>query len=80
MARARMTGYTPEQAKRAAEMETCERVARLRADALNEETKAVLRALGEPVREDFPNRAAYRAAVSKHTRKVRGAQTAARSL
>lgn len=36
----------------------------------HEATKTAMRERGEPVREDFPNRAAYRSAVARYRRKA----------
>lgn len=65
-----MTGYTREQEQKLAEL--AERKAELdrRWAVAHEETKRVMRARGEPVREDFPNRAAYRSALARFRRKI----------
>lgn len=61
---------TPEQERRLAEL--VERKADIdrRWFVAQEETKQAMRLRGEPVREDFPSRAAYRAACAKFRRKA----------
>ena len=64
-----MTALTAEQQRKVDEL--AERVAdagRRWADA-QKEMKVAMRARGEPVRDDFPNRAAYRSALARFRRR-----------
>jgi hypothetical protein len=59
-----MTGYTREQQERLDELAARKREIDLRADILATAVKQRMRETGEPVREDYPSRGAYRAAHS----------------
>lgn len=66
-----MTGYTREQEERLAAAFARKADLDRRAAVVIEQTKQAQRARGEPVREDFASRAAYRAAAAKFRRKGR---------
>lgn len=65
-----MTGYTPEQERKLAELAKRKAELDRRWAVAHEETKRAMRARGEPVREDFPNRTAYRSAAARFRRKA----------
>lgn len=64
-----MTGYTLEQEQRLAELARRKAEIDDRAANVLVEMRREMRERGEPVRGDFPSRAAYRAAVAKYRRK-----------
>lgn len=68
MAGARVTGYTAEQQVRLGELAERKRRLDERAAVVIMQTKQAMREAGEPVREDFASRAAYRAAVARFRR------------
>ena len=63
-----MTGLTDEQQRKVADLATRKAELDRRWAVAHEATKQAMRARGEPVREDFPNRSAYRAAAAKFRR------------
>ena len=60
-----MTGFTAEQQARLGELAERKRRLDERAAAVILQTKQAMREAGEPVREDFASRAAYRTAHSR---------------
>lgn len=60
-----MTAYTPEQVTRLDELAARKREIDLRAATLRYEVQQAMRAAGQPVREDYPSRADYRAAFAR---------------
>lgn len=60
-----MTGYTAEQQARLGELAERKRQLDERAARVVEQTKQAMREAGEPVREDYASRAAYRTAHSR---------------
>lgn len=65
-----MTGLTAEQQRKVDELAARKAELGRRWAVAHEATKQAMRARGEPVREDFPNRAGYRAAVARFRRKI----------
>lgn len=63
-----MTGYTAEQQERLAALARRKAEIDERAAVVLERTRREMRERGEPVRGDYPSRAAYRTAYAKYRR------------